>query len=385
MRILIVIYLLLTLSCSNEKYDDTYLKITQLSLLNLLLNPLRTSSSIEVLDFQTMQSHPASNDLLPVGLGSSNNLLDSDRIAIFGGSNLDSYEPIKDVYVYNLKNNKIDLKLNLKYARSFHSVTKGQDGAFYIVGGRNTRLENDLVDLPVEKFDALDGTIVQVGTIINQRRSHKSILLDDGKILLIGGYSGKTRNAIGSLEKFDPVTGTSTAVGSLLIPRAEFEIFREGNSLFVFGGHQFIDSKLTLIPEIEKIDLTSLSSQIINSLQKPRGGYSSIKLSSMLYIIGGVTASENILYESEGINLTTGEKSTLEGTLITSTGTCVMNFGNSNYIGYGLDLNSKKSSKISEINLMNGKSTSLFSGLVERQYPSCVKIKEGKYLIFGGI
>jgi len=382
-RILIVIYLLLTLSCSNEKYDDTYLKIAQLSYLNLLLNPLRTKSSIEIVDLSSKQSKVATEELLPVGNGSAFEYIDEGKIAIFGGYDLRSRETISDIFIYNMNANTVERKFNLKYSRNFHTATKANDGTFYVIGGRNKSSGNQL-DLPVEKFDLSNGTVTQVGQIMNQRRSHRSLLLADGNILIIGGYSENSGNSLSSIEKFNPSTGTSSIVGSLQIPRANFDIYVNGNTVFVFGGFRNIDSKNVVVQEIEKLSLTSFTSQVIASLLKPRTSFSVRILYPKAYFLGGVTEVGDTIYDSEVIDLISNEQANLSGTLLLSHGSCLMNLDQATFMGYGIEKPVTVSSIISDVNLNTGAAKLLFSGLVSRMYPTCVKIKDGMYLIFGG-
>ena len=55
--------------------------------------------------------------------------------------------------------------------------------------------------------------------MVTPRYSHAAVLLDDGRVLLVGGLDAETLTATTSLEVFDPHTLTFEAVGSLGVPR----------------------------------------------------------------------------------------------------------------------------------------------------------------------
>jgi len=66
-------------------------------------------------------------------------------------------------------------------------------------------------------IEILSGTFIAAGQIQIPRAGHTATLLDNGRVLITGGYNATQRLA--SVELYDPVTGTSMLVGTMLMPR----------------------------------------------------------------------------------------------------------------------------------------------------------------------
>ena len=55
--------------------------------------------------------------------------------------------------------------------------------------------------------------------MVTPRYAHAAVLLDDGRVLLVGGLDAETLTATSSLEVFDPRTLTFQEAGSLAVAR----------------------------------------------------------------------------------------------------------------------------------------------------------------------
>ena len=60
------------------------------------------------------------------------------------------------------------------------------------------------------------GTFIPTGNMITHRHSHSATLLQNGKVLITGGWSNST--LLASAELFDPDTGTFSATGNMTTP-----------------------------------------------------------------------------------------------------------------------------------------------------------------------
>ena len=103
-------------------------------------------------------------------------------------------------------------------ARQRHTATLLRDGRVLVVGGNH---DNQLVDPPsgrtrpsgpdgAEIFDPLTGEWTRTAPLNRARTGHTATLLEDGRVLVVGGESNYHHTALwaGTAEIFDPRTGT---------------------------------------------------------------------------------------------------------------------------------------------------------------------------------
>ena len=84
--------------------------------------------------------------------------------------------------------------------------------------------------------------LCRAGTMNANRRSHRDILLDDGRVLITGGTAAlagdMTSFSLNSAEVYDPATGMFTLVGTMNSPRQSHHLVKllDGKVLVVGGG-----------------------------------------------------------------------------------------------------------------------------------------------------
>lgn len=98
------------------------------------------------------------------------------------------------------------------------------DGLQAFDRGTATRLADGRVLLighgaPAQLYDPETDTATSLGPMATPRYSHAAVLLDDGRVLLVGGMDAETLAATASLEVFDPRTLTFEDAGSLAMAR----------------------------------------------------------------------------------------------------------------------------------------------------------------------
>ncbi len=106
---------------------------------------------------------------------------------------------------------------SMNTARQLHTATLLRDGKVLIVGGdaSGTSATNNTAEL----FDPATGTFTLISAIMTEPRSSQTAtLLQNGKVLLAGGYHlvGPFATGTDTAEVFDPVSGSFTAVGSTM-------------------------------------------------------------------------------------------------------------------------------------------------------------------------
>ena len=102
----------------------------------------------------------------------------------------------------------------LLQARRFFSATRLKSGKVLVCGGKDPDPYASLSLNSCELFDPLKRTWTGLSsTMLQSRRHHSATLLGNGKVLVVGGYSGKQNLA--SAELYDPAADKWAAAASL--------------------------------------------------------------------------------------------------------------------------------------------------------------------------
>ena len=92
--------------------------------------------------------------------------------------------------------------------RYLHTATLLNNGTVLVAGGYDA--SGDLTS--AELYDPVAGAFAATGSMTTAREAHTATLLNNGKVLIAGGYSGG--NFLASAELYDPVAGTFTVTGT---------------------------------------------------------------------------------------------------------------------------------------------------------------------------
>ncbi len=99
--------------------------------------------------------------------------------------------------------------------RVLHTAILLNNGMVLIVGGYPEYGPQPIAS--AELYDPATGTFSPTGSMGTARASAKAIRLNNGKVLILGGSSGTEASA--SAELYDPATGTFTATGNMTVSR----------------------------------------------------------------------------------------------------------------------------------------------------------------------
>ena len=104
----------------------------------------------------------------------------------------------------------------MSISRSSHTTTLLASGEVLVVGGQFGGAGSQLAT--AERFDPETGEFAPTaGSLSDARTGHTATLLDDGRLLIVGGL-GESGH-LTSVEIYDPATDTFSLAGGLNIPR----------------------------------------------------------------------------------------------------------------------------------------------------------------------
>ena len=119
-------------------------------------------------------------------------------------------------------------------SRGGHTATLLQDGRILIVGGGNSEGLAKAADI----YDPTSNAFTEVGELHTERRGHKAVLLQDGTVLVIGGSKGdlSSPEPVTEAELYDPAEGTFSSAGTPgITPIWAAAVLRTGK-VFLIGG-----------------------------------------------------------------------------------------------------------------------------------------------------
>jgi hypothetical protein len=136
---------------------------------------------------------------------------------------------------------------SLQQARGFHTATLLPDGRVLVAGGANKASDPHCIGgiASAELYDA-SGSFAPTGTLNAPRYAHTAALLQNGKVLVAGGFGDTTDcqdvgvQAQNTAELYDPVTGSFIKTGNMGISRGEHTatVLTNGKVLIAGGGDQ---------------------------------------------------------------------------------------------------------------------------------------------------
>jgi hypothetical protein len=163
-------------------------------------------------------------------------LLPDGRVLIAGGTG-PGYSFLSTAELYDPNEGVFAPTGSMSVPRESATATLLDDGRVLIAGGHAGRHENITIHATAEVFVPGEGWFFPVGDMTTPRHKHDATLLDDGRVLIVGGSDA--RDDLGlydSAEIFDPKTDSFSPSGSLNEPRYKMR----GTTLLLAGGRALV-------------------------------------------------------------------------------------------------------------------------------------------------
>jgi hypothetical protein len=132
--------------------------------------------------------------------GHSATLLPNGNVLIAGGKN--GFSVLKNAEIFLSSYNQYRYSPGtMRIARYRHTATRLGNGLILLAGGQGT----DAINRSAELYDSVTGSFSLTGDMVKPRDAHTATHLNNGKVLLTGGLDGMGITA--TAELYDPKTG----------------------------------------------------------------------------------------------------------------------------------------------------------------------------------
>jgi hypothetical protein len=163
------------------------------------------------------------------------------RVLVVGGDNQTTgYLDSAEIYVPATASSTGTWEItgHLSTARDSHTATLLNDGRVLVVGGF-TMLPGQIVGTVLasaELYDPVLGAWSSAGNLAKGRYTHTATLLKDGRVLVAGGVDAAGMD-VATAEIYDPLTGIWTLTGSLGVARYNhLATLMQNGQVLVTGG-----------------------------------------------------------------------------------------------------------------------------------------------------
>ena len=117
--------------------------------------------------------------------------------------------------------------------RKQHTATLLDDGRVLVVGGRSTTATLSTCEI----YNPISGTWSSAASITGTRRWHTATLLNDGRVLVAGG-NASNGDPVATCQLYNPITNTWSAAGSMPVTRDKHAAVKlnDGRVIVISGG-----------------------------------------------------------------------------------------------------------------------------------------------------
>lgn len=181
---------------------------------------------------------------------------------------------------------------NLNVDRSSYTATVLQNGKVLIVGGYGNCSFRCTTHNTAELYDPTTGTWSSTGNLSTPRAVHTATLLPNGNVLVVGGefnFPNSSGSFLKSTELYDPATGTWSSTGNLNTARAGHTatLLPNGKVLVAGSFNNCLGLSCLNLKNAELYDPASGTWSNTGNLNTGRGGHKAIMLPNGKVLVAG--------------------------------------------------------------------------------------------------
>lgn len=129
---------------------------------------------------------------------------------------------------------------SMNVARESHTATLLTDGKVLVTGGHQGRRSSITIYSSVEIYDPINGSFTFTSSMLNRRHKHDAVLLEDGRVLVAGGADERDEDGqYKSAEVYEPNSGQFIIVSDMNTTRYKFQgtsILLNNGKVLLLGG-----------------------------------------------------------------------------------------------------------------------------------------------------
>lgn len=169
-------------------------------------------------------------------------LLNNGKVLIMGGVGT-GWTFLAAAEIYDPATNSFTKTGNMTTARESHTATLLKDGNVLITGGHKGRRTAIEIYNSAEIYEPQKGAFSPVSNLTVKRHKHGAVLLDTGRVLIIGGSDERdSKGAYTNVEVYDPKTKEFTKFGEMKLARYKLQgttvLLKNGKILIAGGSNQ---------------------------------------------------------------------------------------------------------------------------------------------------
>ena len=182
-------------------------------------------------------------------------------------------------------------------SRGLQTATLLTDGRVMVVGGQTVTAGSVSYFSSGELYDPATGAFTATGSMHDARESHTATLLQDGRVLIVGGQNDQV---LASAELYDPKTGKFSPTGAMAKPRENqtATLLTDGRVLVAGGNGTGGDAAPLATAEIYDPKTGAFSSTGSMSTARLRAGATRLSDGRVL-IVGGEDANLSPIFSAE--------------------------------------------------------------------------------------